>query len=213
MLAAASAYPGGYDWRYQTISVLLYSDQNPHGFVWAWLGLWLCGLLGFVWTWPPARRVAPGTTLAPANGLRVLQLGFLFMCCAVLPDRLLPWSKGHELFAILAFLGICIGMTRQLLVVPPRRSPDARRETLTPILAMARLVMPWLAFAPLVIAGLTQAYLDLQRPELPWVTQAWRALGITPLLSFGLWEWVSCAVFTACLLVLWNRRRTVPDRQ
>jgi len=49
MAAAAHAYRPAYDWRYQTISVLLYSDQNPKGYLWAWAGLELCGLGAIAW--------------------------------------------------------------------------------------------------------------------------------------------------------------------
>lgn len=205
MLAAALAYPGGYDWRYQTISVLLYADQNPHGYFWAWAALWLCGLAGFVWTSAPGRNPASTTGGPPAAGFRVLQLGFLCMCCAVLPDRLLPWSKGHEFFAILAFLGISIGVTRLLWVTADFRASYA--NAMTPIQVRIKRAVAWLPVVPLLLAGSTQAYLALERPDLPWVTRQWRTRGISPWLSFGLWEWLSCAAFSVCLLMLWNHRR------
>ena len=94
MAAAAHAYRYGYDWRYQTISVLLYPDQNPHGYLWAWAGLELCGFAGFAWTTQLRRRIPRAIAKPPATGLRLLQWGFLCMCCAVLPDRLLPLPKG-----------------------------------------------------------------------------------------------------------------------
>lgn len=206
MAAAAHAYPAGYDWRYQTISVLLYPDQNPHGYVWAWVGLELCGLGGIAWTMGLRRRPGFAITKPPASGIRLLQLGFLCMCCAVLPDRLLPLSKGHEIFAILAFLGICIGTTCQLRAVLGRRGSHLGRGTPPQIQTIIRRLVPLLPLLPLLLAGSTQAYLALERPNLPWVTRSWRTLGISPLLSFGLWEWVSCAVLSICLLALWNRR-------
>jgi len=205
MLAAALAYPGGYDWRYQTISVLLYADQNPHGYLWAWAALWLCGLAGFVWTSAPGRNPASTTGDPAAAGLRVLQLGFLCMCCAVLPDRLLPWSKGHEFFAILAFLGISIGVARLLWVTADFRASGG--NAMTPIQVRIKRAVAWLPVLPLLLAGCTQAYLALERPDLPWVTRLWRTRGISPWLSFGLWEWLSCVAFSVCLLMLWNRRR------
>jgi hypothetical protein len=55
----------------------------------------------------------------------------------------------------------------------------------------------------LVLAGLTQAYLALARPSLPWVSPAWRSLGVPLYLSFGVWEWISCVMFSLCLLVIW----------
>lgn len=98
MVAAAHGYPGGYDWRYRTISVLLYSDRNPHGYFWAWVGLELCGLFGIAWT-ADRRRGFEGATVGAGSSmrdLRLLRAGFVCMCCAVLPDRLLPVPKGHE---------------------------------------------------------------------------------------------------------------------
>jgi hypothetical protein len=192
MGAAAHAYPAGYDWPYQTISVLLYRDHNPHGYLWAWLGLWVCGLAGLAWTMQASRGVESGSATSFAPGLRLLQLGFLFMCCAVVPDQLLPWRRGHELFALLAFIGISAGVALQMTKI-------RRAASIIPLL-------------PLLLAGATQAYLTLRRPNLPWVTPAWRTLGISPLLSFGLWEWVTCGVFSACLLVLWKRSLVVYSR-
>ncbi len=206
MGVAAHAYPGGYDWRYQTISVLLYPDQNPHGYIWAWAGLELCGLAGIAWCADLSRRPETATARPGTRGLRLLQLGFLCMCCALLPDRLLPLPKGHEIFAILAFLGICIGVTCQMSVLVDRRKSCPGGSTPTGIRTTMRMVMPLVPLVPLLLAGLAQAYLALERPNLPWVTQSWRTLGISPFLSFGLWEWVSCAVISMCLVVLWYRR-------
>jgi hypothetical protein len=204
MAAAAHAYLAGYDWRYQTISVLLYSDQNPDGYLWAWAGLELCGLAGVTWTAALRRRCEGAIIRQSAAGLRLLPLGFLCMCCAVLPDRLLPLPKGHEIFAILAFLGICIGVTRQLRVVVG--SPNFYRYQGTRARSATLRIMPLLPLIPLGLAGSTQAYLALVRPDLPWVGPSWRICGISTFLSFGLWEWISCAVLSMCLLLIWHNR-------
>jgi hypothetical protein len=45
---AARRYPTEYDWRYMSISNLLYPDRNPDGYQWAWGGLMLCALVGCV---------------------------------------------------------------------------------------------------------------------------------------------------------------------
>ena len=213
MAAAARAYQPGYDWRYQTISVLLYADQNPKGYLWAWAGLELCGLAGIAWTAALIRRPEIEIARPRTLSLRVLQLGFVCMCFAVLPDQLLPVPKGHEACAILAFLGICIGVICQMWVVTVRRPSGFDRGTLGRSWTKIRRVMPLLPLLPLVLAGLTQAYLALERPDLPWVNPSWRARGISPFLSFGLWEWISCAVFSVCLLVLWHRRPAATDQR
>src|SRR5271163_1836463 len=47
---AGGRYPSEYDWRYMTISSLVYIDRNPNGYRWAWGGLLLCALGGLCWT-------------------------------------------------------------------------------------------------------------------------------------------------------------------
>lgn len=208
MAAAAHAYPGGYDWRYQTISVLLYSDQNPRQYLWAWLGLELCAASAIAWAADLRRRLRDTGRRGAAGNLRLLQAGFVCMCLAVFPDRLLPVPKGHEILALAAFLGVCIGMMRQLFLAQKglagvRAGAPSRR--LGP-------AIPWaIPLIPLVLAGITQTYLALECPDVPWVTPAWRALGIPLVLSFAVWEWVSCALFSVCLLLLW--RAALPLRE
>ena len=203
MLTAAHLYRPAYDWPYQTISVLLYSDKNPAGFLWAWAGLQVAGIAGLVWSFELSRPVRGNDGPRSAPSARLLQAGFLCMGCTVIPQRLLPWSKGHEAFAILAFLAICSGIAGQMNTVA--RSQNARRPTAAArFRVFASTVLPLVA--P-VLAAATQAYLDRVRPELPWVTPEWRVLGASPLLSFGLWEWVTSAVFSVCLMVIWRSRR------
>ena len=50
MLMAGRRYPSEYDWRYMTISSLVYGDRNPNGYLWARAGIVLCGLAGLYWT-------------------------------------------------------------------------------------------------------------------------------------------------------------------
>jgi hypothetical protein len=202
MVAAAHAYPGGYDWRYQTISVLLYSDRNPHGYFWAWAGLELCGLFGIAWT-ADRRRGFEGATAGAGSsmrGLRLLRAGFVCICCAVLPDRLLPVPKGHEILAILAFLAICIGVMQRIFLAQHGRRAYRRRRIVARLGASLRAGVP---LVPLALAGITQTYLALGRPNVPWVSPSWRTLRIPLYLSFAVWEWVSCAMLSACLLLLW----------
>jgi hypothetical protein len=201
MAAAALAYPVGYDWRNEAISALLFPEYDPDGYLWGCAGLLVCGLAGIAWT-TGRNQCFDAATAAARVGLRILRAGFMFMCLAVLPDRLLPLPKGHEIFAILAFLGLGIGVMRELLARVYNRESYRRRGT------FARFRVPIRAsvvFVPLALAGLTLAYLALVRPSLPWISPAWRE-GISPYLRFGAWEWVNCVVFSVCLLVLWQRR-------
>jgi len=207
MAAAAHAYPTGYDWRYRTISLLLYPDRNPHGYFWAWAGLEVCGLSGIVWSADLGRRLAGATAWPSVTGLRLLQASFVCMCCAMMPDRLLPVPKGHEILAIAAFLAICLGAIRAAFLTlgnlagHPTRRIGAR---------LGAALVAGVPLVPLALAGMTQAYLALMRPDVPWVSPAWRALGIPIYWSFAVWEWVSCVLFSLCLLLLWRSGRQNP---
>ena len=50
MVSAARGNPTEYDWRYITMSSLVYAERNPGGFLWARAGIALCGLAGLWWT-------------------------------------------------------------------------------------------------------------------------------------------------------------------
>lgn len=203
MAGAAHLYSPSYDWRYQTISVLLYADKDPRGYLWAWAGMQLAGLAGVLWTLDLSRPLRSVAGRQHTVSARLLQAGFFCMACAVIPQRLLPWPKGHQIFAILSFLSICSGTARQMFIAAHRqtpRRPNGGSRARVIIYTALPLITPALAAA-------TQAYLTFVRPDLPWVSPKWRALGVSPFLSFGLWEWVTSAAYSVCLLVIWNSRR------
>ena len=200
MWMAACRYPSEYDWRYITISSLVYPDRNPAGYLWAWTGVGLCALAGLYWT---AVRVyesrQPGGLARPA-GVQALSLGYAcMMCCGLLPGPLLRLPKLHELLALTAFFGIGIGLV-QSTVQAARQSawlaplPGSRRSYAA--------ALAGLAVSPIVLAALAQTYVSYARPQLPWVSLAWRARGVPVYLSFAFWEWVTCVVFSAYMLVL-----------
>jgi hypothetical protein len=199
MAAAAHLYRPAYDWSYQTISVLLNSEKDPEGYLLAWAGLQLAGFAGVVWTFdlcPPVQA----TGGRPNVSFRLLQTGFLCMACAVIPQRLLPWTKGHQAFAILSFLTLCSGVTSEMFHIARQSHGGSRLK----VIALTALPL-----IPCAFAGSTQAYLNLFHPDFPWVTPDWRVLGISRFLSFGLWEWLTSAVFSACFLMIWHSRRNL----
>jgi len=102
---AARSYPSEYDWRYMTISSLLYQDRNPHGYGWGRAGLAICGVCGLYWV----LRSVRGQGLTTAS----LTAGYLAMAlCAVLPSPLLGIPKPHETLALTAFIAVCVGVSR-----------------------------------------------------------------------------------------------------
>jgi hypothetical protein len=155
---AARRYPGDYDWRYLTLSQLIYPDRNPLGHVWASAALAACALCGLLWL----HRVHP----APTAGRRVLTAGYGCMLgSSLLAERLVSWPHGHEFLAIAAFLLLSVGLP----VVGLRQGSWGRG---------GRVLLIAGAYLPLIAVAGTQLYLSLARPDVPWVGLAWRDRGI-----------------------------------
>jgi hypothetical protein len=175
---AARRYPTAYDWRYMSISNLLYPDRNPDGYQWAWGGLMLCALGGLCWTTVLFRdgRLA-GTGRRPI-GIWALIVGYICMVFALVPERVLRVAKGHEILALMAFFGLCVGIVQLTF-----------RATERNLLAGAALL-------PILLAGLAPAYVSYALPELRWVGLEWRSRGVPIYLSFTFWEWITCVVFS-----------------
>ena len=206
LFGAARRYPSEYDWRYMTISSLVYPERNPGGYWWAWGGVALCGLGGLTWAVMLARHWRQRHRAPPPLGIRILGLGYASMvACAALSTPLLRVPKGHDLLALIAFVALCIG-TVQLTFLAIDRGLRRRAERLRArhrnrhrvyagILAGAALL-------PIVLAGITQAYVSHALPQLPWVGLEWRVRGVSMYLSFAFWEWATCVVLSAYTLGL-----------
>lgn len=192
---AARRYPSLYDWRYMTISNLVYPDRNPEGYRWAWGGLIACALGGLAWTAALIRDWPRTISDSRPFGLWALALGYLCMVCALVPGRLLPVQKGHEVFALSAFIGLCIGIVQLTLEVAERcarlqmRGPPGGPR-------VVGLLCAGVAVAPITLAGLATWYVSRELPQLPWVGIEWRTRGVPVYLSFAFWEWISCALFS-----------------
>ncbi|MFI4889290.1 MAG: hypothetical protein ACHQIL_02040 [Steroidobacterales bacterium] len=199
---AARHYPSAFDWRYMTISSLLYPDRNPDGYRWAWGGLTLCALGGLCWTIALVRHRAREAGEPRPAGIWPLAVGYLCMaCCVLLSGRLLPIPRIHETLSISALAGLCVGIVQLTLQVAERifRSRSLWRSGNPRIYAG---LLAGLALSPVVLAGVTPAYVSYALPELPWVGLEWRVRGVPVVLSFAFWEWITCAVFSTYLVGL-----------
>jgi hypothetical protein len=194
---ACRLFPGEYDWRYMTVSNLFSAKHNPTGHLWGAAGVILCGVMGMCW-------VVLGMRTAPTTAWRLsfqqsplLVVGFPCMTlAAALPSDWLI-AKGHDWLAVIAFLALCSGLVQAWVQSILQRFPAPAAHRRRRALVLACTVL-W----PVVGAALTQAYLALVRPELPWVTLAWRAQNIPLYLSFALWEWLTCVALSGCLAML-----------
>jgi hypothetical protein len=182
IVVAAHRFPSEYDWRYMTTSQLIYPERNPAGHLWASAALIACAAAGLIWVY------AQRATLRFSR-LWVLAAGY---CCMILssllPERWFSIHNGHEILSMAGFIGVCCGL---VLVSLNTGSAQHKSSSLLPVLLAV------IAFSPIAIAGITQAYLTWWRPELPWVGLAWRSLGVPLYLSFALWEWITCALLSA----------------
>lgn len=199
---ASRRYPSEYDWRYMTISSLLYPDRDPGGFLWAWSGLLLCALGGLCWVAVLFQCSRPEHRGVRAAGIWPLALGYVCMIsCAIWPGRLLELPRGHDLLALLAFVGICIGTVQLTYVAVGRRM--RRRSYTSPTWArVCAGLVAGVALLPLVLEAITQADVSRAFPHLPWVGLEWRARGVPVYLSFAFWEWSTCVTLSAYTMSL-----------
>ena len=196
---AARKYPAEYDWRYMTISGLLYPDRNPDGYRWAWAGVMLCALGGLSWTTGMLRDSRSGSAGGRAVGIWALGLGYLCMLsCAWLP-RWFPWvPRGHDLLALLSFVRHrpwYRGATFQVA----GRSLDGVRVPAGPASPPGCLPAPR---CRRFCSRRSQLYVSYALPDLPWVGLVWRARGAPVYLSFAFWEWAACVIFSVYTLGL-----------
>ncbi len=199
---AMRRYPSEFDWRYMTISSLVYPDRDPGGYAWAWGGIVLCALGGLCWTTLLLGSGRPRSAARRPAGIRALGAGYLCMVsCALLPDRWLPVPKGHEALAIAAFIGICSG-TVQLAYRAAEQRLRLRGPARAGTARACAAVLAGVALLPILLGGLVQCYVSYARPDLPWVGLPWRARAVPVYLSFAFWEWSSSAVLSAYTALL-----------
>jgi hypothetical protein len=175
---------------------LLYPDRNPDGYRWAWGGVALCGLGGLSWLAALIRDRRPASVAGLPFGVWPMGLGYICMvCCALLPARFLHIPRSHDILALSAFVGVCIG-TVDLTYRVVDRSIRRRASAVPGRSWIYACLIAGAALLPIVLVSITQAYVSRALPQLPWVGLEWRTQGVPAYLSFAFWEWVSCVVFS-----------------
>jgi hypothetical protein len=124
------------------------------------------------------------------------------MAWSAAPSALLPrMPKGHEVLAALAFTGLCLGMIqlgfRTIERTLARRMGDSAHRP-----RLYAIVSAGVGMLPILLAGITQAYVFYERPDLSWVGLSWRDHGIPPYLSVAFWEWITCVVISTYVLII-----------
>ena len=198
MLLAAHRFPSEYDWRYITISTLVYPDRNPAGWLWARASLVLCGLAGLWWTFALLDK-SPVRAGRGSAGIAPLGLGYACMtACALVPEWRIGIPRLHECLAMAGFFGICLGMAR---ITWRAVASGGRRALLPGSPRLHAAILVAVVLAPIVLAAVAQTYVYYVL-RLPWVSLVWRARGVPVYLSFAFWEWVGCGIFSAYMVLL-----------
>lgn len=181
-ILAAWHYPGGFDWLYTVVSALASQEHNPEGSIWFASALSLSMVL--LWPWVTSLKNNLCTSLPTVANFAFIAFRIGIICGALLGlERLLihdlsHWLyKGHEIIALVTFLGLYGGVFGLLVLVMFRR-----RIYTVPVLLIT---------VPILAIGITQFWLYLDQRGLGWVDVRWREMGIPVWFSFAFWQWLA----------------------
>ncbi len=186
---AARDYPGTYDWTYRVMSALASRKSNPEGAVWFASAI----LVAMLALWPVVTRIKRGTLAEhrlarfAGSALRIATV------CGVLvgAERLIFFHfssivrKGHELLALISFLGFYCGILGLYI-----HRVRTRAASLLPTVIVV---------APLLAIGVREMLLYVGQRDLGWADRDWRAAGTSLWLSFSFWQWIGAVVLWMAL--------------
>ncbi len=176
-------YPTSFEWGYTVMSALASQKHNPAGF--AWFAGALGGSMVLLW---PATRCLERSVGARGTGAHwavwALRVGLIFGVMVAIESLVFAdfsriIHKGHEILALVAFLGAYAG------VLGLHAHHLRQRSVSIWILASVSV--------PLVAVGLSEAVLYLGQRDVGWLDHNWRETGIPLWLSFAFWQWLAAA--------------------
>jgi hypothetical protein len=178
--AAAVRYPGSFNWAYTVISALASRKHNPDGA--AWFAAGIAGAMACLW--PVVTRLTRDGA-APRWVKGALRIGVV--CGVVVGIERLAFyhfsdvvRKGHELVALVSFLGFYPGVLG-LYAHRMKTRPGFRWPALVVVV-------------PLLAVGAREFYLYLAQRGVGWTTYDWHGHGAPLWLSFALWQWLAAAL-------------------
>ncbi|HTS19714.1 MAG TPA: hypothetical protein VMP11_19215 [Verrucomicrobiae bacterium] len=204
MLAvAASLYPDTYDWRYLSISKLLYPLTNPQfhyiaAFSVAVTGVLLAPFAGFI-----RRRLGNTSSCSAHVGSAMFFIGCMCLTLAGLiashPQHGTPrFPQLHSTLARISVIGIGLGLV--IFNVGATRGYFRRPFGRTP--RLRGLLLSWnLLTAPIVLVTMTWGVIRLLVKR---STPAYHTIAATALWKVGFWEWIgSIVVFAFLVCAVW----------
>jgi len=198
---AAHRFPGEYDWRYMTISLLLSVHENPHGYWVIALAISLSGLIQIplpVFFYERLRSVSQwGARLGWV--LMVFGLAAMILM-GITPKHPSFFPKAHDVLAIIAFFGLVLSvMVNTGLVVKQGLSRVAPKES---TMFWSWISLTLLALIPMLGTGLSQLYLYFFARGIGRATLVWRNRTVPFMLSLAFWEWITCVFLIVYLMLL-----------
>lgn len=192
LVLAIRAVPGPFDWRYKSISKLLYIRVDPEFHSVVSIGIAVTGLLMIPFAGYIGRRFRSISPVMAGIGTGAFGAGavLLTLAAAIVSQPDGGSSRGlnlHELLARLCGIGLGIGILAfYFCAVQSRVSSAAERDR--------RLFIAWSMIVPPAV--LIAAMRGLAALGLRWPEPIVRAIQSRALWHLGFWEWIgSAAVF------------------
>jgi hypothetical protein len=202
MLTAERCYPGEFDGRYMMLSALLSPRRNPSGYLWAGGGIIISALCVLAWAVSLLIIQREENVDDESPGTWLIALGSACMACSIMLLWHLPtFPKEHEVFTVLAFASLCLGIARMAFQTA-EQAFRLRAGAATKHARRYGAGFAAVAVLPILMAGFAEAYVFYALPGLHWVDLTWRTRGVPVYLSFAFWEWVTCAVLSVYMLIL-----------
>ena len=202
LIFAIRALPGPFDWRYKSISKLLYIRVDPEFHSIVSLGIAVAGMLMIPFAGYVGRRIRSSSPVMATVGAVAFGAGALLLILAAIivsqPDR--GSSRGLNLHELLARLcGIALGIG-----ILPFYFCAVRIRVISAADYNQRLFIAWSMIVPPAI--LIAAIRALAAFRFRWPDPIARAIESRALWHLGFWEWTgSAAIFlfmlTAALFV------------
>jgi hypothetical protein len=208
MLALAIVlYPGGYDWRFMSVSKLLYPRNNPQFYSIASIGIVVTGLLMIPFAGYINRRlrsaapvIANVATVAFAGGVVCTILAGLVSSHPLHGSSSLP--KLHEILARAAAIGIGIGiLVFNVCAVKAYCNPATEKNPVRRSLVVSWNLLTLPAILVVVVKLVMYARIQSLNPM-------FQALRNSAAWHLGFWEWIGS---TAIILFLFCSALLLPE--
>jgi hypothetical protein len=198
---AAHRFPGEYDWRYMTISLLLSVHENPHGHWVIALGISLSGLIQIPLPGFFCERLRSISPWGARLGWVFMALGLAAMILmGITPKHPSFFPRAHDVLAVTAFIGLVLSvMANTGLVVKQGLSRTAPEDS---TMFWSWISLTVLALIPMVGTSLSQLYLYFFARGLGQAPLVWHNRGVPFVFSLAFWEWLTCVFLIVYLMLL-----------